>query len=302
MHRKNRLNKVCKLKKALIGITTFKKTAALDNLLSSMVKHGYSEFPTVIADDFSNLVDKHGKNVEEVVKKYSSNFSSLKLIYNEKTSGLGVAKNKNRLIKEFLSNPCESLLLLDDDILFMNPGLIDHLFYVAEKIKISHINGYWTDFDQDRLESSKLVGLTGNNWYKDFPIKAIGYDEKTQTDLVSFHQGTQGCMVWSKKSAIEKAGYFNKFNYIYGMEHSAYSARLNRIEGLPPELFPVLRRSHYWIMGQNIPNDYSISHEKLNTVQTATYQSILKDVYAGIELKQEDDNLPKKFEKTLVIS
>ena len=290
--------------KTLISITTYKKCEALDNLLKSLVNTGYSEFPIVVCDDNAGLVDsKVGKNCKEIVEKYSKDIKDLKLCYNEYTHSLGVALNKNRGIREFLKNPekYDSLLQLDDDILLMQDGLVDHLFKASEKCNISHINGYWTDFDQNRLSSSKLVGLTGNNWYKDFPIKAIGYDED-YNEYISFHQGTQGCCVWAKKDAVLGVGYFNKFPYRYGMEHSAWSARINRLEGLPPELFPVLLRSEKYIMGQNIGNDYPIDHEKLNGIQTLAYRKVLSDTYKGIEILQSESNLPRKGEKVIDFS
>lgn len=289
--------------KALICITTFKKTEALAKLLESLVNNGYTEFPVVVADDWANQKDRFGKTAQEVVEEFKGKFAELKLCFNEKSSQLGISRNKNRGIREFLAQPekYESILMLDDDILMMRPGYIEHCLKVSEICKIGHINGYWTDFNQERLESNKLVGLSGLNWHKDFPIKAFLYDAENDIDLVSLHNGTQGCAVWVKRDLAKKVGYFNIFPYRYGFEHSLYSARANMIESLPPELFPVLRRCHYWIMGQNIPNDYDISHEKLNTIQTQAYQAGLRDVYAGRELLQTEHNLPRKGEMTLIV-
>lgn len=287
--------------KALITITTFKKTEALTKLLESLVNHGYGEFPVVVCDDWANQKDRFGKSAQEVVEEFKGKFAELKLCFNEKSSQLGISRNKNRGIREFLTNPekYESILMLDDDILMMKPGYVEHCLEVSKKCKIGHINGYWTDFNQERLESDKLVGLSGQNWHKDFPIKAFLYDPDTDSDLVSLHNGTQGCAVWFSRELMKKLGYFNRMPFFYGMEHSLLSARANMVEGLPPELFPVLRRCHYWIMGQNIPNDYDISHEKLNTIQTQAYQAGLRDVYAGRELLQTESNLPRKGEVTL---
>jgi GT2 family glycosyltransferase len=283
--------------KALISITTFKKTKALQALLESLVKHGYSEFPIVVADDWSNQKDQFGLSASDVLEEFRGKFASLKLCYNDKSFQLGISRNKNRGIREFLKEPeYESILMLDDDVLMMRRGYIEYCLEVSKKCNIGHLNGYWTDFNQERFESDKLVGLSGLNWHKDFSIKAFLYDPETDTDLVSIHNGTQGCAVWVSRDLMVKTGYFNKMPYTYGMEHSLASARMNMIENLPPEQFPVLRRCHYWIMGQNIPNDYDISHEKLNTIQTQAYQAGLRDVYAGRELLQTESHLPKKGE------
>ena len=276
----------------IILVTTYKKSLALDNLLESLIKNDYGRYDLVVADDYSNKVDSHGSSAGGICKKYKGQFKSLTFCYNEKTSQAGIAKNKNRGLLQFYKNQdkYDSVLMLDDDLIFINPGLIDHL----QSIGANHVNGYWTDYDVERVNSPRLVGLSGNNWHSDFGIKA-------ETEHLTWHQGTQGCMVYMTKEILLKLGYMNPMPYHYGMEHSAFSARANRLEGWDPELFPVMKGCHRYFIGNNVANDYSISHDKINTIQTDAYRQILKDVYNGVNLKVEQPGLPKKGEKVIII-
>ena len=271
---------------------------ALDNLLESLVKNDYGRYGLVVADDYSNKVDSHGSSAGDVCKKYKGKFKSLTFCYNEKTQGLGISRNKNRLIREFFKGDYESCLLLDDDVLLIRPGLIEYMSKASNLCNVGHINMYWTDYNP---EIGKLTGLSGLQWAEDFPTKSIAYSGDDA--YISFARGCHGCGIFITKEMLDQVGYFNTFPKNYGYEHSAFSARMNRLEGFAPELFPTLIRSSRYMNGNCIGNDYSIDFKSLDNdgEQTKYYRQILKDVYNGVNLKVEQPGLPKKGEKVIVI-
>lgn len=275
----------------VILCTTYKKSLALDNLLESLVKNDYGRYDLVVADDYSNKVDSHGSSAGDVCKRYKGKFKSLTFCYNEKTSQVGISKNKNRCLREFFKGNYDSFLSIDDDIEFHKPGLIEHLEEMVKVTGLEHCSGYWTD--NDTFNSSKLIGLSNRQWAVDFPVKM-------EDEYVTYHDGSQGVMTFSTKNLAERAGYLRTdWKFFYGAEHSEYSSRLNRLSGWVPTLFPVFKYSGQYFHGQNIPNDYEISHPKIedNMVQ---YREALKRTEAGYDLKWESHGLPKK-EKVIIV-
>lgn len=275
----------------LIAITTFKKNDALDVLVKSLVENRYKN--VVIADDNSNICQ-----VDNLLKKYKNDFENLTLKYNQKTQQTGISCNKNRCIKHFLENDYDHLLMLDDDIKIVSPKIEEHFDHIKNTYNIKHVSGYWTD--ENVYNTSKLVGLTGNQWSDDFPTIMENKD-------LFFTRGCQGCFVWVYKDLVKEAGYFRKFPYFYGTEHAEYSARLNKISGWAvgieneDPLFPMLKRSEKYFHGQFIPNNYNVDHQKIE-INMKKYREYLDDTRNGISLYNDDPGLPRKEEVTIDIN
>lgn len=275
----------------LVCITTFRKNLALEVLLQSLLDNGYKDIH--VADDNSNKPDKTGKTALEICEKFRGRLN-ITFAYNEKSSMLGVAKNKNRNLRFFFENKqFDRVLLLDDDICILRSDIEDHLNSIKDEFGLEHISGYWTD--EDAHLTQKLTGLTGNPWEMDFPVIM-------QNKSVNWHSGgVQGCFVTCTRELAEKAMYFkNDWHSGYGAEHSQWSARLNMLTGWSPTLFPSLRYSSRYLRGQNIPNDYAISHEKIELNMTQYHES-LKSIERGLDLKEENHGLPKKGEKSVCL-
>lgn len=267
----------------LISISTYKKNEALDELMWTLIKHNYNNI--LIADD-------NDGEAKSIYYKYRDFKSIPKLIYCTGPN-LGISGNKNRGIKYFLSHSqYDSLLMLDDDLLFTRSGLLEHIDLAIKDAKIEFITGYWTD--KNAKQESNIKQVTGNSWYEDFPVKAA-------TDYISWHEGSQGAVMFVTRKAINKVGYFNMFPEKYGYEHSLYFSRLLRAHESCPRLFPVLRFCERWYHGNDIPNNYEVNRETLvlGGSQSTYHDQMLGKVFAGYEIYNKDHGLSKKKELVL---
>lgn len=242
----------------LIAISSYKKWDACSVLLDSLIKHNYTEGnEIVLCDDNNNNPDKHGTCGSDVFKKYKKLIPNLVLAYG-KNGGVSICKNRG--IKYFLEkSKADRLVLSDDDLEVLKPGLLEHLEEISQKEGERHIHLKWNDADPDLKNnriSASLLGLKNRGWDKDFPTK--GY-----TDDLTFHAGCQGIFLWFTREIIEKIGYFPAMPSKYGAEHAVYSAQAQMAQGKSPELFAQLRHSYKWILGQNIANDYEVDMEKV---------------------------------------
>lgn len=268
----------------LISITTFRKNLGLEQLLETLLEHGYAVNSTIlIADDGAG----EAKPVYDALK------GKCRLVYvTGDNPQQGVAVNKNRGLRYFQQKShFKAILNLDDDLLFKRAGLIEHMEMVCEEIRLPFISGYWTDFEGKKEENVKQV--TNRSWYADFPIEA-------ETEWATFHRGCQGVSMYMKRSAFEKVGYMTKFDYYYGYEHSEYFNRLMRAHHASPELYPVMKYSEYFYIGNNIPNCYSVDLSKVfGPVDTNASQydnDFFPRIVAGTYIYNKESGLKKKKE------
>lgn len=268
----------------LICISTYLKNSALKDLLDSLIKFGYHEQAKIAICDDSN--DFHAKPIYEEYRK------KCKLIYLSGGINSGIAINKNRGLKYFLSKPhFEDILMLDDDLIFYAPNFLEHCRKVCGEIKLPLISGLWTDFRGEQEEEVK--GASGNGWYSDFPVVA-------ETEHTTWHfQGCHGCCLYMKREVVEKVGYMNNFTYHYGYEHSAYFSRALYASGSAPELFPVLKHSDLWYRGNCIPNNYEIDRDQVFNVNGVEHAELIRQVYMGYGIYNKEHGLKKKKEIVL---
>lgn len=273
----------------LISITTYLKNSALDAILASLIRYGYYEGNTIIVCDDNCLnKDNLGLTSLDIVKKYK-NEAKIVLAYGG-SPGQGVARNKNRGIKFFLDNKkYDSLLMCDDDIVFQASGLIEHLASIDYE---KHITFRW--YDQGTNNSSTLLGLKGQGWDKDFPIKG-----KDKEGKINYFLGCQGILLWfSERELVEKIGYVPVLKHAYGAEHSAYSSLAMLAQGRSPEMYPQLVNSHKWIMGQSIPNAYEIDMEKVRQ-NLAEHDKLIHLMKLGQYTSNPFSGLNKKLERII---
>jgi glycosyltransferase involved in cell wall biosynthesis len=264
----------------MIGVTTFKKNKALDVMLGSMLDYGYDREEVVIA------CGNRGE-AREVFDKYRDRFSKLALCYGKSRGG--IAKNKNRLIRYFLEfSKEETVLLLDDDIQFIAPGLLEKIKEASDVDKQEHITLLWTD------PGETIDQISGRKWFEDFPVRGA-------SEHLTWHLGSHGVGLWFNRRLMEKLGYYNKFNYIYGYEHSAISCRAMVLQKFAtnPELHPILKNCEKYFVGQQIPNDYEVSRDEFEKHNAPEYARIVSDAYLGKHLKVTNHWLSIKEEKVV---
>jgi len=262
-------------------VTTFKKPTALRDILNSLIEYNYHEGNTIMIADDDNGSSK------EVYQEFRKR---CKLVYATGPNG-GISVNKNRIIKYFLAKPhLDELVLLDDDLVFSRKGLLEHCREACKEIKLPFISGLWTDFEsKDDLSKMQQSGL---HWSEQFPVIA-------ETKLTTWHGGKHGCMLYFQREAIEKVGYYNIFPMGYGFEHSIYFSRLLRTYAMAPECYPILKYSHLYFHGNNIPNNYEVNVDKVFEINGPVHQKLLNDVYNGYGLYSKDSGLKKKKEQVL---
>lgn len=265
--------------KLLIGITTFRKPNSLQRLLESLFEHGYDKHTIHVADDAqSEDSEFNGVRIGSALEVVN-NFKGVRCSYGNARGG--ISKNKNRNLKFMLDSDYNHVLLLDDDLEFVRPGLYEELLEVCEKNRINHITGQWSS-SQPELEQ-----LTGGGWSTTFPVQAMGHN-------VTWHEGSHGCSGFFTRKCIEEIGYMNVLKEKYGYEHSLYTSRaMLAVDKRTPKWHPQHSRASRFYTGQAapIPNNYEIENVHANSQE---YLELLTKVWEGKGLHIKDPNLTKK--------
>lgn len=269
--------------KTLLSISTYLKNPALEVITQSLLKNGY-----LSADIGLHISDDADGNAEEV-------FNNLLVLAPARigySTGprQGIAKNKNRGIKYFLEKTdAKYLILLDDDIVFINKGIVEEFIKASENSNWHHISTFLGEYGCNIHDSTA-------GYFSTFPI--IAEDEN-----LYWCGGVQGMCCFFTREIIEKVGYFNKFPYYYGYEHAEFSARCNKVSGYCPELFAVLKRSPKFFKTQQIPNNYEVDHNQLDLKvggkQAKAYKEYLELIYKGYNLNNPEHGLTSKKERLI---
>lgn len=272
-------NKVC------IAISTFQKDLALSTLLESLVEHNYhTGNKIVVTDDHQGLpydLDRKtnpnhplfkDNDLQEIKRpsavmvvegfKVKHPDVDISCVFGKARGG--VAINKNRGIKYFLEHPeFDELLMLDDDIVMTGPGLLEACRATGEPHMTGLLGG----------TEGAVFGADACPFFQSFPPKG-------ETPTHWFCTGSMGMMLWYKREAVEKAGYFNTMPDKYGAEHSLYSCRLNALYGKYIDWFPILKGCEGFFISQSIPNNYTADYEK----NMKFYNKIKPEIFKGINL------------------
>lgn len=240
----------------LIGISTFRKVNALSVLLKSLLDHGYFEGNQILVtdDDEGNGYEVDGYeylSAEETVDNFNLDYGTNVVCITGKRRG-GVAVNKNRAIKFFTDNQdkFDDLLLLDDDIVFTAPGLLDLIRSSNEP----HMTGFLGSPD-DPTGNLIAFGETATPFFKTFPPQG-------ETESHYYCLGSQGVLLYYTKECILKVGYFDRMPDHYGFEHSLHSNRVNALRGRFYDWFPVLKNCGSYFQSQSIANNYQADYSK----------------------------------------
>lgn len=259
-----------------LAVTTYKKNNALRGWLDSTANFG-NVAVIHVADDNDGEAQPIA---EEYAAAHDRGEYPFPVFYSTGPNG-GIAKNKNRSIKFFLTASeaaaCKYLVLSDDDIKFKTSDFgekhIGDLFVkAAQNAGLKHITGYLGGDFGKLLEDGSV---RYEPFFQQFPPYA-------EDEYLLHCLGTQGILLFFHRELVELLGYFDQFPGRYGFEHAVYSMRANRLEGRMPELYPILKNCPNYFGCQGIPNNYEANPNENN----ATYLQKRTEVYAGVGLSK----------------
>lgn len=311
------------MSKFFISITTFQKSDALKVLLDSLIALGYADQAVIhIADDNAGKKyevlretnpshpiwkTKTGQQFDsmtldsaaDVYEEYRAKISELHISYGPERGGIGI--NKNRGISYFLQKTkLEYCLLLDDDIVFRLPGMLEEWADVlkantgevmGQKFTLNHLTGYWTDFDPDYIDPLKgqAWSVSKAGWFNDFPMVYLG-------DRVEWRGGAMGCSNFYSRKCLDEIMFYDIFTK-YGYEHTVHSARaMLKVDKRSPVLYPIYDYCSKYFIGQSIANNYSDAAEEAQKADIM-YQERMGYVCAGEKLLIKDPGFDPKLEK-----
>jgi glycosyltransferase involved in cell wall biosynthesis len=213
-------------------------------------------------------------SAQEVVEQFKPLFKDLKLVFHKTTPRQGISKAKNVGLLYAVENNFDRVMLWDDDIELIKPGLYEELEEISEKNRgLPHITGVWTE--DKAFEKQQTQGGT---WTDNFPVEAEGYG-------ITWHGGSHGCASWFKVDLIKEVGYYPLMSDLYGFEHSLMTARCMKYIGLTPRWHPQHKTSYRYYIGQKqpIPNNYFDTGESIKK-NDIDYNRLFPLIWQGREV------------------
>jgi glycosyltransferase involved in cell wall biosynthesis len=246
------------------AVTTYKKNMALRIFLDTLLAKADPEALSHVV-----ICDDNYPEAECVYKEFEPLFKG-KLVYIG-GANLGIARNKNRGIWYFLEKTEDDhLLLFDDDIEFLSPGL-EGLLVLA---KWPHITGYLDNYEDPGTKK---------------PFLEI-FQPAHETEDLWFCYGSQGVMLYMTRDIVKKVMYFNTdWKGKYGFEHDAYSNRINKVMGFHPKYYAILKWAPHIFKSQIVANNYTEDAKK-NLPQ---YAKIFSEVMEGNSLIVREPSIGK---------
>lgn len=252
----------------LLGVSTFKKPEALRQTLLQAEQGFLGPLSGV------HIADADNGSAEHIFHEFLSKDLPFSLHYSsEKDSPIWNTKNIS--IEFFLEQTsCPFLILSDDDNIFLTYSRPLGLPTINEAFLEAHVNtgkphllGYSDGYKDP---------LTGQAFFDKFPVIM-------STPWTRSCAGAQGHYMFYSRLAVQSAGYFNKFPGRYGGEHVEYSARINALSGVNPELFTYLENCHRYLRDGVIPNAYTVTDKELDK-NMRFYYNRLAEIYSGKNL------------------
>ena len=260
----------------VISVSTYLKNSALLAFLFSFYRF-YKDNGRLEA---IHIADDGNNHAKKCIERFERRFFTNKIVYST-GENKGIAKNKNRGIKYFLEKSiADNLILFDDDLIIKHSGLFDRLLDADKEFNIGHITGcLGGTFGQ--IDDQGNVNFN-NPFLDQFPPEA-------STKYLLFCEGAQGIMNYFTREALTLVGYYDiDWKGRYGYEHSIHSSRLLKLRGRYPKMYPILKNSQKFFVGNyNFPNQYD-ANPQLNSDQ---YQKKLIDVFNGINLQNKNPGI-----------
>lgn len=191
-----------------VGIITYNRPDYYKKVFDSIPKNKI-DFLVVVNDGENSYVDPKDANI---------------VILNK--SQLGVAKSKNKALKELIDLGSEHLFLIEDDILIKNSNVFEEYIKAAESTGIHHLC---------------YEKVAGNE-------KSLKYTHEQPDGVkIGFYHNPQGAFMYINKNLVEKLGFFDE-NYTNAFEHVDFAYNLIQKKVAPPFwYFPDLLNSNDYL-------------------------------------------------------
>lgn len=201
-----------------VGIITYNRPDYYNQVLQSLPKDKFG-FLVVVNDGEHVYVDPKDAHT---------------VIHNKKQ--LGVAKSKNKALKELVNFGCEHLFLIEDDIIIKNDEVFEQYIKAANSTGIHH------------LCFEKIANNDKNLKY------TWAQPDGTK---IGFYHNPQGAFMYIHANLIKKLGYFDE-NYINAFEHIDFAYNLIQKKVAPPFwYFPDLLNSEDYLTDVEGSNENS---------------------------------------------
>lgn len=192
-----------------VGVITYNRPEYYKRVYSSIPKDQI-DFLVVVNDGQDPYVREEDANT---------------VIFNNQQ--LGVAKSKNKALKELINLGCEHLFLIEDDILIKNPNVFKEYIKAANSTGIYH------------LCYEKVAGNKESLKY---------VHEQPDGVKIGFYHNPQGAFMYINANLIKKLGYFDE-NYTNAFEHIDFAYNLIQKKVAPPFwYFPDLYNSEEYLI------------------------------------------------------
>lgn len=237
-----------------LGITTYKRPEYFKQCMEAVLQNCPSADYIVVYNDGSDLA---GYN--EIYQKILLD-GRVRVIHDPINKGVAVAKNV--LLKDMISRGCDSLFLLEDDIIVKSDKAL------TEYVRIGEEYGY----------HNLCYALHG-------PAN-IG-NRVTGDSEISYYPNSVGAFCYYSKQAIEKCGYFDE-NFHNAMEHVELTHRIS-LQGMTQSfaMFPdVAKASDYLgeIKGSIENSSIRPTDEKTNTFARDSFR---KNIWEALKYWKE---------------
>lgn len=191
-----------------IGIITYNRPEYYSQVIQSIPKNEVGKI--VVVNDGENFY-VNPKDADTV-------------IHNKRQ--LGVAKSKNKALKELIDLGCEHLFLIEDDITIKNPKVFQEYIKAANSTGIHHLC-------YEKVANNKET------------LKYV--HEQPDGVKIGFYHNPQGAFMYINANLIKKLGYFDE-NYINAFEHIDFAYNLIQKKVAPPFwYFPDLYNSEDYL-------------------------------------------------------
>jgi GT2 family glycosyltransferase len=191
-----------------IGLVTvlFNSADVLPGFFESMSRQDFKNYHLYIIDN--SLDDLSHNSSVALIERYG--MKNVTLIKN--AENVGVAKGNNQGIQLALENACEYVLLLNNDIEFVDPELFSKMLDVAknrnEKLVVPKI--YF--FDSGNIW---CAGGDINDWTGTTTHRGEGETDKGQYDIDGRTKYAPTCFMLIHQSVFEKVGMMDEKYFVY---------------------------------------------------------------------------------------
>lgn len=190
-----------------LGLVTvlFKSNDVLPDFFRSISLQAYKNYKLYLIDNSPS------EKTKELIANLNEKYKLSEIEYIENSFNIGVAAANNIGIKKAISDGCEDQIILNNDILFLNPNLFDKLIYIAQTNKQAIIAPKIFFYNSNKLwfAGSSFIKWSVNVKHRgEFKV-----DNNQYTSGITQYAPT--CFVYVKKEVFGKVGLMDERYFVY---------------------------------------------------------------------------------------